>query len=106
LKLDFSISQPVFCWFQRPETCGRLTFGNKRQRKPKGQSRMDNPGKLATLGTQDTGRRQAIHKNITQHRKLKRLRRKTQPKPVGELSCTRRVSSSRFLRHSPCYSYI
>ena len=27
----------------------------KRQRKPKGQSRMDNPGKLATLGTQDTG---------------------------------------------------
>ena len=28
---------------------------NKRQRKPKGQSRMDNPETLATLGTQDTG---------------------------------------------------
>jgi len=28
-------------------------FFNKRERKPKGQSRMDNPEKLATLGTQD-----------------------------------------------------
>ena len=31
---------------------------NKRQRKSKGQSRMDNPGTQATLGTQHTGRRQ------------------------------------------------
>ena len=31
---------------------------NKRQRKPKGQSRMDNPEKLVTFGTQNTGRRQ------------------------------------------------
>ena len=32
-------------------------FVNKRWRKPKGQSRMDNPEKLATLGTQDTRQR-------------------------------------------------
>ena len=30
----------------------------KRQRKPKGQSKKDNPELLTTLGTQDTGRRQ------------------------------------------------
>jgi hypothetical protein len=35
-----------------------------------GQSRMNNSEKLATLGTQDTGRRQTKQK--TQHRKLKR----------------------------------
>ena len=29
----------------------------KRTRKPKGQSRMDNPKNLATLDTQDTGRK-------------------------------------------------
>ena len=28
-------------------------FVNKRQRIPKGQSKMDNPNKLATLATQD-----------------------------------------------------
>ena len=38
--------------------------------KSKGQSRMDNPKKLATLVTQETGRRQT--KQITQHRKVKR----------------------------------
>ena len=31
---------------------------NKRQRKPKGQSRTNNPDKLATVGTQDARRRQ------------------------------------------------
>ena len=38
---------------------------NKRQRKPKGQSRMDNPETLATPGAQDIGGRQVKHKNRT-----------------------------------------
>jgi len=32
-------------------------FMNKRWRIPKGQSRMDHPEKLASLGTQDTARK-------------------------------------------------
>jgi hypothetical protein len=32
---------------------------------------MDNPESLATLVTQETGRRQTNDKNTTQHRKLK-----------------------------------
>ena len=35
-----------------------LTALNKRDTKQKGQSRMDNPETLATLGTQDTKQRQ------------------------------------------------
>jgi len=35
--------------------------------KREGQSRMDNPGKLATLGTQDTRRRQRKQKSTTQY---------------------------------------
>ena len=34
--------------------------------KRKGQSRMDNPQKLITLGTQDSGRRQKKQKHTTQ----------------------------------------
>jgi len=41
----------------------RRTPVNKRSRKPKGQSRMDNPETLATLETQDTGRRQPTQNN-------------------------------------------
>jgi hypothetical protein len=37
------------------------------------QSRMDNPETLAKSGTQDTGRRQAKHKNTIQHRKHSRM---------------------------------
>ena len=38
---------------------------NKRQRKPKEQSKTDNPETLPILGTQDTGRRQTKQKNKT-----------------------------------------
>ena len=44
-------------------------FFNKRWRKPKGQSNIDNPETLATLGTPDKGRRQKKLKHTSQHRK-------------------------------------
>ena len=37
---------------------------HKRQRKPKGQSRMDNPEKLETLDTQDEDKQIKKHKRI------------------------------------------
>jgi hypothetical protein len=46
------------------------TCANKRYRKQKGQSRMENPEKLAKLGTHYTGGRQTKQK--IQHKKLKR----------------------------------
>jgi hypothetical protein len=45
------------------QPCERIE--NKRSRKPKGHSRMNNPQRLITLGTQDSRRRQA--KQTTQH---------------------------------------
>ena len=47
---------------------------NKRQRQPKGQSRMNNPEKLATQGTLDIRRRPAKQKNTTQKKKDERHR--------------------------------
>jgi len=47
-------------------------------RKPRGQSRMDNPEILATPGTEDTGHRQTKH-NTTQ--KTKGCSTRTPPKP-------------------------
>ena len=44
---------------------------NKRKRKSKGQSGIDNPETPATLGTQDTGRRQIKQYNTAQ--KTKRM---------------------------------
>jgi hypothetical protein len=41
-----------------PEKLASLGSQDKGRKQTKGQSRMDNPEKLASLGTQDTGRKQ------------------------------------------------
>ena len=48
---------------------------NKRQRIPKGQSKIDNPEKLATLGTQDEVKQ---NKNTTQYVLDTTMRKQTQ----------------------------
>jgi len=50
---------------------------------------MLNPEKLATLCTQDTGRRHTKQK--TQHRILERLATRILPETGGELRCSRRI---------------
>ena len=73
----------------------------KRQRKPKGQSRMDNPDTLVTLGTQDEGKKKTTTKQQQQKNKKKQQYRKVKrfatPIPIkigGEPKWSRRVSSS------------
>ena len=65
---------------------------NKHWRKPRGKSRMDNSETLATLGTQDTGWRQAKQKYTIQNTKT--MSTGTPPKARGEPRCLWRVSSS------------
>ena len=69
----------------------RITYLNKRQRKPKGQSRMNNPGTMEILGTQATARtktKKAKKRNAIE--KAKKMSNLT--KNVGESRCSRKIS--------------
>jgi hypothetical protein len=48
-----------------------IRYREKHYRRPNRQSRIDNPEKLKTLDTQDTGEKQTKHKNTTHCGKLK-----------------------------------
>ena len=53
-----------------PETLATLgTQDTGRRETKQGQSRMDNPETLTTLGTQDTGRRQTKQINVRENRR-------------------------------------
>jgi len=55
---------------------------------------MDNPGTLATLCTQDTGRKLTKHTHTRQHKKLKCGATKKPSKLGDKHRASRRVSSS------------
>ena len=66
LYLNFGLCRlPVYSMILTDVT----VVGNKHQRKPNRQSRMDNPHTLATSGRQDTGQRQTKHQKQTQKTK-------------------------------------
>jgi hypothetical protein len=76
---------------------------NKRLRKQKGLSRMDNPETLATLSTQDTWRRRTKQKNSTH--KVKQINNTNPNKNHGWTKVL--VKGKQFLyliKHEPCYS--
>jgi len=63
---------------------------------------MDNPETLATLGTQDAGRRQTLHKNKTQ--KIKKMSNTNHTGGEPRFSGRVKLFMPR-TRHTSCYSY-
>lgn len=79
LVVDYIDIQRVYCTLE--------LVGNKRERKPKVQPRMNNTEILITICTQDKDRAKT---NQEQHRKIKRIATRTPPKMAKNCKITRR----------------